>query len=75
MGGFHVGPVHRLVAEDSSEASANFAAAVFTPDIDQKRPQGLKPLFANNILHDFKKIPGANHHRFAGYRLKATMKL
>jgi hypothetical protein len=63
------------VAEDSSEASANFAAAVFTPDIDQKRPQGLKPLWANNIRHDVKKIPGANHHRFAGYRLKATMKL
>jgi hypothetical protein len=75
IGAFHVGPVHRLIAKHRSEASANFAATVFTPDIDQKRPQGLKPLWANNILHDFKKIPGGNHQRFAGYRLKATMKL
>jgi hypothetical protein len=75
MGAFHVGPVHRRITEHGGEASANFAAAVFTPDIDHKRPQGLKPLWANNIRHDFEKIPDGDHHRFAGYRLKAAMKL
>jgi hypothetical protein len=75
MGGFHVGPVHHLIPEHGGEASANFAAAAFTPDIDQKRPQGPKPLWANNILHDFKKTLDCDHHRFACYRLKADMKL